>query len=85
MSASCQHYIFDFVTRSKLLLEGHELIRQSLAVLLGDVLQGIFEEDLGAVVLTLTDFELGKVDEELLIERTFAKFSKGSFEVEASI
>ena len=85
MSARRQHYIFNFVTCTKLLLEGHELICQCLAVLLGDVLQGIFEEDLGAVVLTLTDFELGKVDEELLIERTFAKLSKGSFEVEASI
>ena len=45
---------------------------------LGDLVKCVLKEDLGTVVLSLSDLELGELDEELLVERSLAEFSQST-------
>lgn len=48
---------------------------------LRDALKGIFVQNLGSFVLSLSYLELGELDEELLVEGSLAKLSERSLEV----
>ena len=84
MSTLCKHNIFDFFLRAELFLESDKLVRQSAALLLRDTLKGVFVQNLGSFVLSLSYFELGELDEELLVEGSLAKLSERTLEIESS-
>ena len=50
-------------------------------MLLRDTLKGVFVQNLGSLVLPLSDLELGELDEELLVEGSLAKLSERTLEV----
>lgn len=50
---------------------------------LRDALKGIFVQNLGSFVLSLSYLELGELDKELLVEGSLAKLCERSLEVES--
>ena len=75
MAPSGKHNILDLVSRSELLLKCDELIGKCATVLFWNALEGVFKENLGAVILPLPNLKLSEVDEELFVKRALAQLS----------
>ena len=54
-------------------------------MLLWNALEGVFKENLGAVILSLPNLKLREVDKELLVEGPLAELSESTLKVKTSI
>jgi hypothetical protein len=62
-----------------------KLLVKPLTLILWDIVQSVFEQNLRSVILFMFNFKFGELDKEVFVKSLVTKFSQGSFIVEASL